>query len=118
MESEMAVEEKRDAGENPYQSPTMTDLPPMNRCRWRQADIPLPILGILLVLGILQYWGIPLLIMYGFVHDISPVVAFAVYFVHWSSVGGLIGFAVSKKRGRGIFVGAIVGLILSAVLMC
>lgn len=61
--------------------------------------------------GILQFWTLMPLIC-----DIPPAVAFASYFIHWSSVGALIQFALSKKRN--MFLGAITGVILSALLMC
>jgi hypothetical protein len=80
-------------------------------------------LALLFVFGILQYWALGLLGVYGFLGDWRPsrvtvVVDFLSYFAHWSSVGGLIGFAVSRNGLRGSVIGATVGLILSAILMC
>jgi hypothetical protein len=66
-----------------------------------------------------QYWGLGLLTVYGFISNVpSPILGFVSYFVHWSSVGGLIGFALSREGRGGILIGAIMGAILSAILMC
>ena len=92
--------------------------------RWWQmdiADIRPKVLAIVFLLGILQYWAIGLLCVYGYICEsqvpFGVALAFASYFTHWSSVGGLIGFAVSRNRRRGGFIGAGIGLILSAALM-
>ncbi len=119
----MAAEEERMLDENPYHPPITTDPPPTSKRYWWEADIPPHILVSLLLIGIVQYWGLGLLAVYGFVSDVPhPILfvtcAFATYFVHWSSVGGLIGFAVSRKGGRGSLIGAITGAFLSALLMC
>ena len=78
-------------------------------------------LAILFLIGILQYWGIGLLCVQAEIcfTDSRFLVAFAFvsYFTHWSSVGGLIGFAVSRNRRRGSLIGAGIGLALSAALM-
>jgi hypothetical protein len=105
--------------ENPAHPATTTDPPPTSKCHWWEADIPPYILASLILLGIVQYWGLGFLAVSGFVSDVSnPILGFASYFVHWSSVGGLIGFAVSRNGGRGSLIGAITGAILSALLMC
>ncbi len=115
----MAAEEERMLDENPYRPPITTDPPPTSKRYWWEADIPPHILVSLFLIGIVQYWGFWLLAVYGFVSDVPhPILAFAIYFVHWSSVGGLIGFAVSRKGGRGSLIGAITGAFLSALLMC
>jgi hypothetical protein len=79
-------------------------------------------LAILFLFGIAQYWALGLLGIYGFFgdgsHFILVRVAFISYFAHWSSVGGLIGFAIARKGSRGSVIGAITGLFLSAILMC
>jgi hypothetical protein len=76
---------------------------------------------VLFVFGIIQYWAIGLLYAYGRVSDSRDlahlVLAFVTYFVHWSSVGGLIGLAVSRGRVRGGLFGALIGLVLATVLM-
>ena len=46
------------------------------------------------------------------------ILGFVSYFIHWSSVGGLVGFALSRKSRGGILIGAISGAILAALLMC
>jgi hypothetical protein len=103
--------------ENPRQPPAEAVLPTAQRRRFWQNDIPPYMVALLFLLGILQYWTLGLLMANGFVGlDFPRAASFATYLVHWSSVGGLIGFAVSKKRGS--LIGAIVGLILSVTLMC
>ena len=85
------------------------------------ADIRPKVLAILFVLGILQYWAIGLACCYLDISDTgspdSGRFQFVSYFTHWASVGGLIGFAVSRNRRRGGLIGAVIGLVLSAVLM-
>jgi hypothetical protein len=76
---------------------------------------------VLFVLGIIQYWAIGSLFVYGRLSDSCDlahlVLAFVTYFVLWSSAGGLIGLAVSRRRVRGGLFGAMIGPILAAVLM-
>ncbi len=104
--------------ESPSHSAT-TDPPPTSKCPWWEANIPPSILASLFLLGMVQYWGLGFLAVYGFISDVpNPILGFVSYFVHWSSVGGLVGFAVSRNGGRGSLIGAIIGAILSALLMC
>jgi hypothetical protein len=101
--------------ENPYSSPSETDsLPPINR-RARQIEVPPAIVLSLCLLGILAYWGFGLLSAYGIMNEPSRKVGFLLYYVHWSSVGALIQFVASKKHR--VLLGAIIGLILSQILM-
>ena len=78
-------------------------------------------LAILFLFGILQYWAIGLLFICSVIPDTQVPfgvgLAFVSYFMHWSSVGGLIGFAASRNRRRGGFIGAGIGLVLSVALM-
>jgi hypothetical protein len=91
----------------------MTMAKPSKRHWWNVdiADIPPKGLAILFLLGILQYWAIGLLCcccpQLEFTNS-QFLVAFALlsYFLHWSSVGGLIGFAVTRNRRRGGLIGA------------
>jgi hypothetical protein len=103
--------------ENPYRSPDGIDQSAPTKRPWWQIDVPPYTLAILFLLGILQYWGIGLLEIYGFASHVSRVVDLGMYYFHWSSVGGLIGFAVSRGGWRGSLLGAIIGLFLSQVLM-
>lgn len=74
-------------------------------------------LAILFLSGILQYWAIGLLLVYGFIGDGSHIALdFLSYYAHWSSVGGLVGFAVSRRGIRGSLIGAIIGLTLAEAL--
>jgi len=91
---------------------------PTRPCLPNDIDIPPFALALIYLLGVLQYWGIGLLLVNGLVGDVPDRAAFASYFIHWSSVGGLIGLAISRKGVRGSLIGVFVGLILSAVLMC
>jgi len=78
--------------------------------------MPPLVVVIFFLFGILQYWLIGFMWFSDFINGLShPVVAFTTYFFHWSSVGGLIGFAVSRKGGRGTLIGAVTGAILSAI---
>jgi hypothetical protein len=107
---------------NPHSSSNSGPLPPSQR-RWWRADVSPKRLAVLFLLGILQHWAIGLLGVYGFLGDGRdlPVaverLVFVSFLVHWSSVGGLIGFAVSREGIRGSVIGAIVGLILALGLM-
>jgi hypothetical protein len=66
-----------------------------------------------------QHWGLGVLAVYGFVSIVpNPILGFASYFVHWSSIGGLIGFALSRRDGRGSLIGVITGATVSVLLMC
>lgn len=107
----------REDNENPFRSPNSSPLPAREQHWWR-ADVSPKVLAIIFLFGVLQYWMLGLLFVYGFVNDVSHVVlAFESYFAHWSSMGGLIGFAASRKRVRGGLIGAAIGLILAAGLM-
>lgn len=102
---------------NPYRSPEV-DSADLDRLR-KGGDIPPSILAGLALFGIGQYWALGLLAVFDVPGYAShPILAFGSYFVHWSSVGALVGFAVSKRGGRGTFLGAIAGAVLSAILMC
>jgi hypothetical protein len=105
--------------ENRSDPATATVPTPVGKIHWWETPLPPSILASLLLLGVTQYWGLGYLAVTGSVGEVSkPILGFASYFVHWSSVGGLIGFAVSKNSGRGSLIGAITGAILSALLMC
>ena len=82
---------------------------------WWQTEVPPLIVLTLCLLGILLYWSVGLLEVYGIINVTSWKVAVILYYVHWSSVGGLIQFALSKKNR--VLLGAIMGLILSQLLM-
>lgn len=102
---------------NPYRSPDV-DSADLDRSR-KAGDIPPYILAGLAMFGIGQYWTIGPLAFDAFASfAFFPIFAFGSYFVHWATVGALIGFAVSRKGGRGTFLGAIAGAVLSAILMC
>jgi hypothetical protein len=119
MESKMTVAIKKTVDENPYQSPATNDLSPAGKRNWLHVNIPPHVLGILLLLGILQYWIFAFVFAVWGIVDFSITVLYALYImhlVHWSSVGGLVGFAISKKKWRGSLIGIIVGLILTAML--
>jgi hypothetical protein len=103
--------------ENPYRSPDGITQSASTKRRWWQVDVPSYALAILFFFGILQYWGIGLLMIYRVVGHFSQLVDFGTYYVHWSSVGGLIGFAVSRGGWRGSVIGAVIGLGASVALM-
>lgn len=97
--------------------------PPSKRRLWQMdlAEIPPKTLAILFLFGFLQYWvigflcgGLPTEFM---ISRFFVAFGFVSYFMHWSSVGGLIGLAVSRNRRRGGFIGAGIGLVLSAALI-
>jgi hypothetical protein len=116
----MASDDKPAIGEDPCSSPIGADPSSPSKQRWMRADVSPKMLAVLFLIGILQYLVFGLLGVYGFLGD-GPHVAridFISYFAFWSSVGGLIGFAVSRTGVRGSVIGAITGLILSALLMC
>jgi hypothetical protein len=98
--------------ENPYRSPDETGLLPPSTPR---TEIPPVVVLSLCLLGIAVYWGSGLLTAYGIVKEPSHTVGLLLYYVHWSSVGALIQFVASKKRR--VLLGAIIGLILSQILM-
>ncbi len=98
--------------ENPYRSPDETgSLPPSTP----RTEIPPIVVLSLCLLGIAVYWGSGLLMAYGIVKEPSHTVNLLLYYVHWSSVGALIQFTLSKKHR--ILLGAIIGLVLSEILM-
>ena len=103
--------------ENPYRSPNAIVQSGATQRRWWQLDDPPYALAILFSLGILQYWGCGLLLSDRVLRDLPLGVALGMYYLHWSSVGGLIGLAVSRRGWRGSLIGAAIGLILSQVLM-
>ncbi len=90
---------------------------PKPKLRWLQETVSPKQLVILFLVGILQYWVIGLLCVYGFISDPPRRVDWVMYLVHYSSVGGLIGFALSKNGLRGSLIGAIIGLVLAAGLV-
>jgi hypothetical protein len=99
--------------------PAATDPAPTSKCPWSEAPIPPSILASLFLLGVVQHWGLGFLAVHGFISNVpNPILGFASYFGHWSSVGGLIGFALSRNGGRGSLIGVIIGAILAALLMC
>jgi hypothetical protein len=51
-------------------------------------------------------------------YPLSCKVQLSLFIVFCSGVGSLIGVFLTKKRDRGLFLGAIIGEILVAVLMC
>ena len=101
--------------ENPYRLPSETDSQPPSKRPARQIEVPPAIVLSLCLLGILVYWGFGLLSAYGIIIEPSRRVGFLLYYVHWSSVGALIQFVASKKHR--VLLGAIIGLILSQILM-
>lgn len=75
------------------------------------------ILLTLCLLGIVPYWFIGAI--GGYVIDKIPDrLGLILYLVHWSSVGGIIGFAISRKGIGGIIIGEIISAIVALVLMC
>jgi hypothetical protein len=56
-----------------------------------------------------------------YLHLFAPMwLGALVYFAHFAGVGGLVGFAVSvrrKKPNRCVFWGAVIGVLISALLM-
>jgi hypothetical protein len=114
----MTSEDVRTTDDTPSRAPIDADAHVPGRRRWWQSAVTPHMLAILFLLGFLQYWVLGLLLVYDVVSDFPRAVAFNSYFAHWSSVGALIGYAVSRKRIRSSVIGAIIGLILSAVLMC
>lgn len=115
----MTAKEYPMSDENRSHLTTTTDPAPTSKTHWWEAPIPPSILASLFLLGMVQYWGLGFLAVNGSEGDVpNPVLGFVSYFVHWSSVGGLIGFAVSRNSGRGCLIGVITGAILSALLMC
>ncbi len=108
------------AGEEHSSSPSSG-----SRHLWQREVTP-KALAILFAVGIIQYWGFGLSLVY--VEGTTPglhfetawacrLLTFYSYFAHWSSAGGLIGLFVSKGRSRGGLWGAAIGLILSAISM-
>lgn len=99
--------------------PADTDPAPNGKHHWSEAPIPPSILASLFLLGVVQHWGLGYLAVTGSVGDVPyTILGFASYFIHWSCVGGLVGFALSRKGRGGILIGAITGAILAAMLMC
>jgi len=90
--------------------------------RWWQKDLPTQVpphvLLALCLLGIGVYWALGPLVAYGFLAEPSRKVILALYLIHWSSVGALVQFALSRRDRPRIVLGAIVGAIASIVLMC
>jgi hypothetical protein len=86
--------------------------PSAGRRVW-QVNVAPKFLAVLFSVGILQYWSIFLLGFIGVYDHMPYALGFGIYFVHWSSVGGLIGWLVSKNRVRGGLFGALLGLLLS-----
>jgi len=84
--------------ENPYRSPESADPTPPSGRRWWQATVPPGVLAVLFMLGILQAPTLALFAAYGLIGRVSPLAAGASLYVFCASVGGLIGFALSKKR--------------------
>jgi hypothetical protein len=110
----------RGVRENPYRSPSVSPLPSNERPWWRE-DISPKTLGVLFLLGVLPYWSLGFLVSEGLVGDFRGAVWIRLsclsYFAHWSSAGGLIGLAFSRKTTTGGLIGAAIGLLASAVLM-
>jgi hypothetical protein len=90
-------------------------LPKKHSLWQKQIKIPSQIQIILCLFCVIFIW-----VILFFLKDYPLSVKYDLflYLAFWSSVGSLIGFAVAKKRDRGMFLGAIIGAILAAVLMC
>jgi hypothetical protein len=83
---------------------------------WWRVEIPPVIVVSIFLFGILQHWLIGIIpITADTMPEISRCIGSLAGF--GSSVGGLVGFAVSRKRGRGALVGALTGAIVSAALL-
>ncbi len=105
--------------ENRSDPANATDPAPNGKIHWWEAPIPPSILASLFLLGIVQHWGLGFLAVTGSVSGASHLIlGFISYFIHWSCVGGLVGFALSREGRGGILIGVITGAILAALLMC
>ncbi len=48
-----------------------------------------------------------------------PQIGLFLYLAQWAGIGGLIGFALSRKQGsRAPLLGALLGIALATLLMC
>ena len=84
--------------------PAATDPAPTGKLHWSEAPIPPSILASLLLLGVVQHWGLGFLAVTGSVGDVpNPILGFVSYFIHWACVGGLVGCraALEKRHVRG-----------------
>jgi hypothetical protein len=98
---------------NPDEMPEPSS--PKKHSLWQQQIyVPPHIQIILCLLCVIFTWGNLFFTDY----PLSVKYELFLYLAFWASVGSLIGFALTKKRDRGMFLGAIIGAILAAVLMC
>jgi hypothetical protein len=74
----------------------------------QRVQLVLCILVIALICLLLSQMDYPLFIKY----------SLFLYLAFWTSIGSLVGLVVSKNSIHGPFLGAIIGAVLAAVLMC
>ena len=84
--------------------------------RWWDRDFPPLLTLVICCLGITLYWALGVLGAYGLDTGLPIAVQFALYFAHWTSVGALIEFLLSARRR--VLLGAAIGSIASALLLC
>ncbi len=83
----------------------------------RSIDVSPRMLAILFLVGVLQHLAIGLLLGVGLMVNRSHTHLGSIsYYVLWSSVGGLVGFAISRKGVRASMIGLFAGLILAEIL--
>jgi hypothetical protein len=96
---------------NPEEMPEPSS--PKKHSLWRQQiNVPPHIQIILCLLCVICIWGNLFLTN----HTLNVKYELFLYLAFWAGVGSLIGFALSKDRG--MFLGAIIGANLAAILMC
>jgi len=71
--------------------------------------------------AVLAYWGVgSIVVCVGSEDSLPPALWFALYFAHYSALGGLVAAVISitiKKGSHAVLWGAIAGAILAALLM-
>ncbi len=118
----MAFEDNATTGETRSAHPSVLAAASPGERRWWQSGFWAHMLGILFLFGFLQYWVHEFLEASGVLGlgpsgGIRDVVAGCSGLIHLPSLGGLIGYAVSRRRIRGSLIGAIIGLIVESLML-